>query len=95
MHSNLATRESAKRLFPHIIEENISILDFSTVQVISRSFANEFLILEKKYNLQLEKKNMSVDVKKMFENASKTLDSNILEKNEFSVISGDKYENLI
>lgn len=95
LNKNLATRISAQNLFEKIIKENIFELDFSNVLIVSRSFANEFINLEKNHNIKIKKINMSKDIKYMFENADKPLDNDILARNKYVTTSVEKYANLI
>lgn len=66
---NLALRDSARKVFALYVKENYGCLDFSNVELVSRSFANEFMKLEKKNNLNIEKKNMDEEVEFMFKQA--------------------------
>ncbi len=95
LNKNLATRALAENLFKKIVNENILELDFSGVLIVSRSFANEFVNLEKVHNIKIKKINMKKDVKYMFNNADKPLDNDILARNKYSTISVEKYANLI
>ncbi len=95
LQKNLATRESANNLFDKLLNNSDNELDFSNVEVVSRSFANEFMNLEKNNNISFTKKNMTPEIKSIFDNALKKLDSNLLEKNSFSVVSVKKYASLI
>lgn len=95
LDKNLATRESAKVLFAKVVSENILSLDFRKVEIISRSFANEFVKLEKENKLLIVKKNLSKDNKTMFDYADKVLDSDILSKNKYTTISLKQYESMI
>ncbi len=95
LNKNLATRISAQNLFEKIIKENTLELDFSNVLIVSRSFANEFVNLEKTHNIKIKKLNMNKDIKYMFENADKPLDNDILARNKYSTTSVEKYANLI
>lgn len=51
LNKNLATRLSAEKLFDKLIASNQK-----EVELVSRSFANEFYKLEKKHNFFVEKK---------------------------------------
>jgi len=95
INKNLATRLSAQKLFHNILVNNIKKLDFKEVELISRSFANEFLKLEKENNFFVEKVNLSKELKLIFETADKELDSDILAKNHYSTVSVNKYAYLI
>lgn len=95
LSKNLATRESANNLFKKLLNNSDNKLDFSNVEVVSRSFANEFMNLEKKNLITFRKYNMKPEVKYIFDNALKELDSNLLEKNNFDVVSVKKYASLI
>ena len=95
LNKNLATRESAKKLFPELKNKNITELDFDSVLIVSRSFANEFINLEKESNFSVKKLNMKPEIKEMFDNAHKILDSNILNKNKYTTISVEKYADMI
>lgn len=92
---NLATRESARILFKKVLGSNITNLDFSDVKVISRSFANEFINLEKEYNLKISKDNMSKEVKKMIQTADMIFDNDILSKENYKTVSVSHLVNLI
>lgn len=95
INKNLATRLSAQKLFAELLKENKKELDFSKVELISRSFANEFYNLEIKHNFKVKKLNLSKQLKFIFDNANKELDSDILAKNEYSTVSVEKYASLI
>lgn len=85
--TNLATRKSATNLFSLLKEKKINILNFDGVETISRSFANQFVLLEKENNYFFEKINMSKDIKYMLENADKKLNTDILTNNSYRTIS--------
>lgn len=95
LNKNLATRESAQNLFKKIVKANIMELDFADVSIVSRSFANEFVNLEKEYNIKIKKLNMNKDINYMFKNASRPLNNDILSRNKYSTTSVEKYANLI
>jgi len=95
LNKNLATRLSAQKIFVKLLESNQKELDFVDVELVSRSFANEFYKLEKKHNFYVKKKNLNKNLLSIFENAGKVLDSNILSKNKFDTVSVEKYASLI
>jgi hypothetical protein len=95
LNKNLSTRHLAQSLFKKILDSKDFILNFSNVEIISRSFANEFVNLEKKNNIKIEKLNLSLESKYIFDIADKPLDNDILSKNKFSTTSVQKYANLI
>lgn len=95
LNENLATRESARNLFNKVINENITNLDFSKVKIISRSFANEFINLEKENKLKISKDNMSNNLKKMILTADVSFDNDILSKESYKIISISNLASLI
>ena len=95
LNRNLATRLSAQKIFVKLLENNQKELDFTGVELVSRSFANEFYKLEKKHNFYVKKKNLNKDLLSIFDNAGKVLDSNILKRNKFTTVSVEKYDYLI
>ena len=95
LKSNLSTRLYAQKIFHQLLKEKITELDFTNVNIISRSFANEFIKLERENNLEITKKNMNKDIKFMFEISDKILDSDILSDNKYSTTSVEKYADMI
>ena len=95
LNSNLATRLSAQKLFQKLLENNINELDFSNVEILSRSFANEFANLEKLHNISIKKLNMNKEVEFMFKKAFSPVKSNILQDCSYETVSIQKYQNLI
>lgn len=95
LNKNLATRLSAQRLFEDLVKNNQKEIDFSLVEVVSRSFANEFCNLEKSNDFRVEKLNLSEDLKKMFDTALFEIDSDLLKKSDYKSVSVEKYANLI
>lgn len=95
LNENLATRESARNLFNKVINEDITNLDFSKVKIISRSFANEFINLEKENKLKISKDNMSNNLKKMILTADVSFDNDILSKESYKIISISNLASLI
>ena len=85
----LATRKTAKDLFVRLKSENINALEFNDVDSVSRSFANEFVNLEKEQNYLFKKRNMNKDVSFMFDYALKKLDNNILKHSKYKTVSLD------
>lgn len=69
--NKLATREMARQVFKIFPQENDEyVIDFSKIELISRSFADELIKLKKKLALQNKKvkfENMSQPVSKMIE----------------------------
>jgi hypothetical protein len=66
---NLTLRESASRLFD-ILEsyrEQRLIIDFSRIEFMSRSFADEYLERKEKTSKAIEEKNLPKNVKQMLE----------------------------
>ncbi len=79
--SNLALRFWAEDLFNSLekLREKKLVLDFSDIEFMSRSFANEYLKLKKLSYKQIIEKNMSENLKQMLKLAAtikpKTLNS--------------------
>jgi len=67
--TNLALRDSAKRLFDNInnSDDQEAILDFSNIISISRSFTQEYMENKKKTSKSIKEINMPLNVTKMFE----------------------------
>ena len=63
--------------------------------MVSRSFANQLILLEKENNINISKINLNKEVKFMFKTADKVLDTDILSKNHYSTISLKHYASLI
>ena len=65
---DLSLRESADRLFEVLdsSKENKIIIDFSKIEFISRSFADEYLNEKQKTTKSITEKNLKTNVKKMF-----------------------------
>lgn len=95
LNNNLATRLSAQKLFEKLLQNKITELDFSNVEIVSRSFANEFINLEKTHDVSIKKKNMSKEVEFMFKTACEPMKSNILRDNNYTTVSVEKYADLI
>ena len=95
LNKNLATRLSAQKLFEKLLSDNITELDFSNVEIVSRSFANEFVNLEKTHNISIKKLNMNKEVEFMFKIALEPMKSNILKDNNYTTVSVKKYADLI
>jgi len=85
-----STRQTARQLFEKIIEDKIDALDFKDVEIVSRSFANELINLEKENDFELKKINMNKDVSFMFEYADKKVDSNMLKRTKHRTVSLNK-----
>jgi len=85
--SNLGTRSFARSMFKELLKKKDFLIDFRNVEVASRSFTNELITLEKKNNIKIKKINMNNDVKFMFNIADKKLDTDILSKNKYKVMS--------
>lgn len=84
--SILATRETARELFAKLKAQKIYALGFKGIESVSRSFANEWLSLEKEHNYKFRKLNMSKDVSFMFEYAGKKVDSDILKQSKYRIV---------
>ena len=95
LKQNLGTRQFAREIVDKILGEKEKILDFSQVSVVSRSFSNELVNLEKKHKISIKKINMSKNVEYMFSIADKVLDSDILARTKYKVVSVEKYAHLI
>jgi len=95
LNEHLATRESARVLFQKVLEKEITNLDFSRVKVISRSFANEFITLEKENNLKISKDNINQEIKKMILTADQIFDNDILLKENYKTVSISHLSSLI
>ena len=84
----LSTRNTARNIFLKLNNEKKDTLDFAGVDIVSRSFANEWLNLEKNHNIK--KINMNKEVSFMFRYADKKLDSNVLKNSKYRTISIDE-----
>ncbi len=64
---DLTLRESADKLFQVLnsSKENKIIIDFSKIEFISRSFADEYLNEKQKTTKSITEKNLKINVKKM------------------------------
>jgi len=70
---HLVFRDSVSTLFQQIKHHKNAdvVLDFSDVKSISRSFAQEYLQKKKNHSFPLKEKNMSPEIKKMFDAVKK------------------------
>lgn len=66
---HLVFRDSVSTLFQDLKRRKNTnvVLDFSDVKSISRSFAQEYLKQKKNHSFTLKEKNMSPEIKKMFD----------------------------
>ena len=87
---NVALRENARDLFSFLIKKDIKIVDFSEVEFVSRSFANELLSLEKENNFNIEKINMNESISVMFEYALEESPKRKLNSSPFKIGNVDK-----
>lgn len=86
----ISTRETARELFKKLMKEKVTTLDFKDVDMISRSFAHEWISLEKEHNYEFRKIGMNKDVSFMFEYAEKKPSHNILKESGYKEISLNK-----
>ena len=86
----LSTRQIARDQYKICREKKIDTLDFKDVVFVSRSFANEWINLEKEHNYKFKKINMNKDVSFMFNHAKKNIDSNVLKNSEYKTVSFDE-----
>jgi hypothetical protein len=93
LSKNLSTISLAQRLFKKILSSKSHSLDFSNVEIVSRSFANEFVNLEKEKKVRIEKLNLSSENQYVFDIADKPLDNNILSKNKLQLSNLDSISN--
>lgn len=72
--SHLALRNTADMLFDEIdrFETKNIIIDFSDIHTVSRSFAHQYLLREKKSRKNITKTNMNEDIKEMFKIVAST-----------------------
>lgn len=84
--SVLTTRETARELFAKLKAQRVDALDFKDVESVSRSFANEWLSLEKEHDYRFKKLSMNKDVSFMFEYADKKIDSDILKQSKYRIV---------
>jgi hypothetical protein len=86
----LSTREKARELFQEMTKENKTTFDLKNVEMISRSFANEWLNLEKEKDYKFKKTGMNETVAHIFKNADKKADKKNLKNKKYNVISIEK-----
>ena len=74
---NLLLRSSADELFNYInnLELNDIIIDFNTVQAITRAFTHQYLSNKKKCQKKITDINLSPQIRNMFEIIEKTSNS--------------------
>ncbi|MBI5225043.1 DUF4325 domain-containing protein [Candidatus Micrarchaeota archaeon] len=65
---DLAFRDTARSFYGYLekLADNYIEIDFKDVQSISRSFAQEYLVLKKTSRKHITEKNLPANVKKMF-----------------------------
>ncbi len=73
---NLATRRAADELFDFVatMPQKIVILNFKSVESVTRSFAHEYILKKKETDKKIVEKNLPSGIKMMFTLVSKQKD---------------------